>query len=86
MACLSAMTKNNCRVCGPNVLFVGHACLHCKQPLSGPKPRGERAAVFHSANANAAALEAGIRAKRQTAATPVPRKGSGKGVHGAGRT
>jgi len=85
MTCLSAMVRNDCQTCGPGVLFVGHACLHCKRPLGGPKPRGNRAPVFHSANANAAALEAGIQFKRQKAATPARRKGSGSAVHGAGR-
>jgi hypothetical protein len=82
---LSAMVRNDCQTCGPGVLFVGHACLHCGAKFSERKPRGHRAAVFHSANANAAALEAGVRARKSRAATPVPRKGSGKGVHGAGR-
>jgi hypothetical protein len=79
------MTRNDCPKCGANVLFVGFTCLHCKAPLRGRKARGSNAGVFNGAIAKAAALEAGVSFKRQKAATPSPRKGSGKGVHGAGR-
>jgi hypothetical protein len=85
MTCLSALTRRDCPKCGPSVLFIGLVCLHCKAPLRGRKARGSNAAVFNGAIAKAAQLEAGVSFKRQKAATPAPRKGSGKGVHGAGR-
>ena len=82
---LSALTRQDCHKCGPDVLFVGMVCLHCKAPFRGRKARGKNAAIFNGAIAQAAALEAGVQFKRQKAATPAPRKGSGNGVHGAGR-
>jgi hypothetical protein len=85
MASLSGMTREDCPRCGPGVLFVGFVCLHCKKPLSGSKPRGNRAAIFNGDAAAHARLEAGVQFKRQRASTPAPRKGSGHGLHGAGR-
>jgi uncharacterized protein (DUF983 family) len=84
MASLSALTRHDCPKCGPGVLFIGFTCLHCKAPLRR-KVRGRNAAVFNGAVAKAAALEAGVEFKRQRASTPAPRKGFGKGIHGAGR-
>ena len=85
MTQVSAMSRADCVACGPAVLFVGNTCLHCGCVLGGPKPRGKQAAVFNGPIAKQAALEAGIRARRARAATPVPRKRPGKGIHEAGR-
>jgi hypothetical protein len=48
MTCVSATSRNDCRTCGPGVLFVGLTCLHCKRPSGGRKPRGQQAEVFKS--------------------------------------
>jgi hypothetical protein len=85
VTCLSGMRRDDCPKCGSSVLFIGLACLHCKAPLRERKARGNNAGVFNGAIAKAAQLEAGVSFKRQKAATPSPRKESGKGVHGAGR-
>jgi hypothetical protein len=85
MPCVSALTRQSCLNCGPDVLFNAMVCVHCKAPFRERKARGRNAAVFNGAIAKAAALEAGVQFRQQKAATPAPRKGSGKGVHGAGR-